>query len=431
MNEHDSEFMGSVLEQNGFELIQDTHSADLVIINTCSVREKPELKLTHVLNELKSIKRKNPKMVVAVTGCVAQQKPEAIITDYPYVDLVLGPDAVDSFFDHYQALMRTRSTVVDTDFKKSISYKNTLITSASVSSAYVTVMRGCDSFCTYCIVPHVRGREKSRTIDDVYQDVQNLVAKGINNLTLLGQNISRFGLEHKESLSQLLYKLAEVKGIKRLSFLTSHPKAFSAELIKCFEDIKILAPLLHLPCQHGSNKILKEMNRRYTREEYMQIIDKLKASKVWDDLVLTTDVIIGFPGEDDADFNDLMSMLEYAQYDNSFSFIYSPRPGTKSYEQYGSEPDALQRSVYVERLKIYQDRQKEIALQKNSKMIGKVIEVLVEGISFKDENNYSSRTAGSKVVNFVKKEGVILNSGDYVNVRIVKAHPTFLTGELV
>lgn len=429
MNEHDSQRMGSLLESIGYKVEPHSTEADVVVINTCSVREKPQERLTHVLNGLKNAKKKNPDMNIVVTGCVAQQKGREIIDDYPFVDAVIGPDAEDRLVEYLREA-RLSGPKVDIDQKDKFSYQDTLVLEDSVSTshAYITAVKGCDSYCSYCIVPYVRGRERSRNIDEIVQDAQRLVSKGFSSITLLGQNIARFGKENNEDLPSLLRRVSGIKGLKRLSFLTSHPKDFSSEIIKCFEDLDNLCPLLHLPAQHGSNKILKAMNRGYTREDYLKVIEELKRSKVWDNLCLTTDVIIGFPEENEKDFADLMDLMEKAEFDNSYSFIYSARPGTVAHKKYGEVNDPASRKVFIERLARYQERQKEIAFNKNKRLEGKVLELLVEGRSQKDPDKFSGRTSGGKVVNFSSKEKLF--PGSYVMVKIVKAHPTHLSGEL-
>ncbi|MEI6093320.1 MAG: MiaB/RimO family radical SAM methylthiotransferase, partial [bacterium] len=318
------------------------------------------------------------------------------------------------------------------EFLEDISYSSTLMTRAAVSKAhaYVTAMKGCNNYCSYCIVPYVRGPERSRTILEIKNDVENMVNNGVSSVMLLGQNIARFGLENHEHLPLLLRTIGKIKGIKRLTFMTSHPRDFSDDIITCFEEIEALVPMLHLPAQHGSNKILKAMNRGYTREDYLEIINKLKATSFWNDLAITTDMIVGFPGEEEQDFEDLISLLEEVRYDNSYSFIYSPRPGTKAYKDYGSKINKELREIYVKRHMKYHDLQNEIAFEKNKNLIGKVVEILVEGPSVKDPNKLSGRTVGGKVVNFERSQKQTVETGNYVMVNITKAHPTHLKGEL-
>ncbi len=433
MNVHDSERMGAILEKNGFTMSEDMNHSELIILNTCSVREKPEEKLASFLDHIKGLKRKNPALIIAVAGCVAQQKGDQIINKFPFVDLVIGPDGIDKLLNYINDVKTKRSKIVDVDFIEEISYSNTLMTHSgtSKSQAFVTAMKGCNNFCSYCIVPYVRGRERSRTIQEISSDIETLVSNNVTSIMLLGQNLARFGLENNETLPQLLRTAGKVKGLKYLTFMTSHPRDFDDDIIKCLEEVPTLAPMLHLPAQHGSNKILKAMNRGYTREQYLSVINKLKRSRIWEDLCITTDVIIGFPGEDEKDYEDLMSLLKEVQYDNSFSFIYSPRPGTKAYEQYGATLDPALRDVHVQRLMKYQELQKEIALAKNEKLVGKTMEILVGEANPKHPNKLSGRTSGWKVVNFEASQKQTIETGNYVMVKIIKAHPTHLKGEIV
>jgi tRNA-2-methylthio-N6-dimethylallyladenosine synthase len=352
MNVHDSERIGSILETNGFEILGSSNDTpDLIVINTCSVREKPEAKLSSVLNDIKKIKKQNPKLIIIVAGGVAQQHKDALIKKFPFIDLVMGPDKIDALPEYLKqsaAILPRKRSVVDTAFLDNFSYQNTLMTKSGMSKSqgYVTAIKGCNSYCSYCIVPYVRGRERSRSMSEIISDVQGLVSKGVSSINLLGQNIARFGLDNGENFVSLLRAVGKIKGIKRLSFLSYHPKDFDPKIIRCFEEIEVLSPAFHLPVQHGSNKILKAMNRGYTREDYLKIIDQLKASPIWERLCITTDLIIGFPGEEDADFADLMNILEEVRYDNSFSFIYSPRPGTLAYDKYGRYMICLKKSIY-------------------------------------------------------------------------------------
>jgi tRNA-2-methylthio-N6-dimethylallyladenosine synthase len=433
MNEHDSERIAAILQNHGFIPAGNIDEARLIIINTCSVRQKPQDKVYNLLTQLKHRKKQQKDLVIAVTGCVAQQKGQSLIEQFPVVDLVIGPDEIDNIFDYYSRIRDTGDHVVATEFLEKISYDKTLVTgiSYSLSSAFVTVMKGCNSYCSYCIVPYVRGAERSRPMNEIIDDVKKLIDDGITTITLLGQNISRYGMENGETLSSLLRKLGTLQGLKRLSFMTSHPKDFSLDVLRCYEELDVLVPYLHLPAQHGSNKILKAMNRGYTREDYLKIVDAVNASKVADRLALTTDVIIGFPGEEDEDYKDLMSLLRYARFDNSFSFIYSPRPGTAAYKKYGDKEDSSKREIYVERLMSYQDEQRNIAMQKNKELEGKVITIQVTGVSRKDDSRMSGRTDGGKVVNFEPVQGAEPKVGSYIKVRIEKAYPTHMFAMVV
>ena len=438
MNVHDSERMGGLLELNGFELVKQSGIPDVIILNTCAVREKPETKLSAVLNDLRKTKKQNPHLIIVVAGCVAQEHKESLISRFPFVDLVMGPDNIDSLPENLSKIMTMpsrskRQGIVNTSFIDGFSYDQTLMSRSALSKSqgYVTVIKGCNSFCSYCIVPYVRGKERSRLMSQIVPDIEKLVSNGVISINLLGQNIARFGLDNGEDFVSLLRAVGAVKGIKRLSFLTSHPKDFDAKIIKCFEDIDVLSPALHLPIQHGSNKILKAMNRGYSREDYLRIVDQLKASSIWEKLCITTDVIMGFPGEDEDDFADLMNVLEQVRYDNSFSFIYSPRPGTVAYKKYGSTNDLGLRKIYTDRLNKYQDLQKIIAFEKNQKLVGKDLEILVEGPSVKRPDLYTGRTDTGKVLNFEHDGKQNIEIGDYVMVKVSNAYPTHLKGVLI
>ena len=439
MNTHDSERMSAKLLDAGLVPAKDIDDTDVLILNTCSVREKPEDKIGYLLTNYKNFKRHHRNRIVAIAGCVAQQKGQDIIKQFPFVDIVLGPDCEDSLLEHINNVLAKREgNVVDTLFTEGFSYSETLYTDESIrrSDASVVAMKGCNSYCSYCIVPYVRGRECSRSLEDIVADVRKMTSSGISSVTLLGQNMSRYGFDNNSSLYELLHKVSKVEGLKRLSFLTSHPKDFTFDLIRAFKEIKNLSPMLHLPAQHGSDKMLKAMNRGYTRAQYMAIIDQLRKEGLMDKLAVSTDIIVGFPGETDSDFDDLMSLLKEVQFDNSFSFIYSPRPGTVAYKQYGATIKEEDRKIYIERYTRYHDLQREVSFERNKKLEGSVLEVLIEGSSDKDPNKLTGRTAGWKVVNFEVPEVLsgktqMISPGKYLMVKIKKAHPSHLTGEVL
>jgi len=431
MNIHDSEYLKSELESLGYTLINDYIEAEAIVINTCSVREKPETKLLNILSQIKGLKKKKPKIKVIVCGCSAQNLGSKIIELYPFVDLVFGPDEIFNFKNLLLNLFTSKKESTHTSFYKDFSYMNTKVSSNILNHAYLTVMKGCNSYCSYCIVPYLRGKEISRKRLEIVEDVKQLVDKGISSITLIAQNISRYGLDINDNLINLIIDISKINRIKNLAFLTSHPKDFDLNIIKLYEDIDILSPLLHLPAQHGSNKILASMNRNYTKEYYYNIVDNLKNSKIWKNLNFTTDIIIGFPEEDDNDFKELLSLLDYAEFDNSFTFIYSPRKGTKAYELYSKKTDLSLKKVYSQRLKMYQDRQKEIALQKNKNLLDKTMELYIEQDSYKDSLKYTARTKSYKVVNFIKPKDIDLKPGSYVLAKIDKAYPTHLLATFI
>jgi len=435
MNVHDSERMAAQLSKAGLTPSSTPKDADVVVLNTCSVREKPEDKLDNMLDHFKHFKRSNPKAVIAVAGCVAQQKGHEIIKKFPFVDIVLGPDCEDALITHINNIMNKDSnSAVGTEFTEGFAYSETLYTQDNLhrSSAYVVAMKGCNSYCSYCIVPYVRGKECSRPLNEVVTDVNKLVDAGITSITLLGQNIAKYGFDNGSDLYKLLKEIAKIDGLKRLSFLTSHPKDFSRDIIKAYLEIEKLSPMLHLPAQHGSDKILKAMNRGYTRAQYLSIINELRKAGLMEKLSISTDVIIGFPGETEDDYNDLVSLLQEVRYDNSFSFIYSPRPGTIAYNKYGASMSKEDHKIFSDRLNKYHELQKQIAFEKNSLLVGQTIEVLIGGASEKDPKKLSGRTGGWKVVIIEAKDGEQnVSPGKYIMVKIVKAHPTHLTGEVI
>lgn len=434
MNAHDSERMAAKLYSVGLKPTTLQSDADVIIFNTCSVREKPEDKLDNMLDHLKNFKRKKPNSIIAVAGCIAQQKGQEIIKQFPFVDMVLGPDCEDALLTHINSITdKSRNSVVETDFTAGFPYSDTLYTQESIhkSSAYVVAMKGCNSYCSYCIVPYVRGKEYSRPVGEIVTDVNKMVDAGITSITILGQNIARYGFDTGSNLYKLLKEVSKVDGLKRLSFLSFHPKDFSSDMIKAYLEIEKLSPMLHLPAQHGSDKILKAMNRGYTRAQYLSIIDEIRKAGLMEKITISTDVIIGFPGETEADYNDLVSLLQEVRYDNSFSFIYSPRPGTAAYEKYGSSVSAEDHAIYSDRLNKYHALQKQIAFEKNGLMVGKTIEVLVEGASEKDPTKLSARTGGWKVVILEANEHTqSISPGQHIMVKITKAHPTHFTGEV-
>jgi len=433
MNAHDSERMAAQLSKAGLSPATTQNDADVIIFNTCSVREKPEEKLDNMLDHLKHFKKRKPNSIIAVAGCIAQQKGQELTKKFPFVDMVLGPDCENDLLNHIKKIINKDVTsVVETDFTEGFSYSDTLYTQDSVNKAsgYVVAMKGCNSYCSYCIVPYVRGKEYSRPVNEVVDDVKKMVEAGITSITLLGQNIAKYGFDTGSSLYNLLKEVSKVNGLRRLAFLSFHPKDFSSDIVKAYLEIEQLSPMLHLPAQHGSDKILKAMNRGYTRAQYLSIIDEIKKAGLMDKITISTDVIIGFPGETEADYNDLVSLLQEVRYDNSFSFIYSPRPGTAAYDKYGSSMSAEDHKIFSDRLNKYHKLQKQIAFEKNGLMVGKTIEVLVEGFSEKDPTKLSARTGGWKVA-ILEGNTQSVSPGQYIMVKITKAHPTHFTGEVL
>ncbi len=406
MNVRDSEIISQSLGKSSYIETLDMDSADLIILNTCSIRAKAEQKVMSMLGYLRKNKKKNPKLKICVAGCVAQQAGNTIIEIMPHVDLVVGTQHI---YNIPELLLKAEfnsgvSTVLSDTYSipKFIPDPNVsgvVVETDSTQnrfSRFVTIMQGCNNFCTYCVVPYTRGREVSRKYKDIYDEVKALVDTGVKEITLLGQNVNSYGLSNQMnekrtplSFSQLLRKISEIDGVERLRFTTSNPKDLSSDLMQCFRDLENLCPQFHLPVQSGSDKILKLMNRKYTAEKYLKLVDSIRS--YCPDIVITTDIIVGFPGETDSDFKQTMSLLERVQFDGSFSFKYSDRPGTASL----NFSDKVPEEVKVKRLALFQKRQNEISLERNNSYIGKKLDVMVE---VKTAETYKCRATTNHVV---------------------------------
>lgn len=426
MNEHDSEIMLSFLEDLGYYPVDSFEDADLIIVNTCSIREKAEFKVYSTLGRFKELKEKKGNIIIGVAGCVAQQEGEQILKKAPFVDLVLGPDSIYRLHEIIPEVEKEKKKKIDIQLhspeEKMVSLKK-IRPSSSVKS-YVTIMQGCDNYCTYCIVPYVRGSERSRPSSEIIEEVKRLASLGIKEIILLGQNVNSYGkkIMGEMDFPELLYHLDKIDGIERIRFTTSHPKDMSDELINCFGSLKKLCEHLHLPVQSGSNKILQLMGRGYTREHYLELVEKLR--NVCPSLSITTDVIVGFPGENDRDFEDTLNLLREVEFDSIFSFKFSPRPGTVA----ASLPNQVSEQIKSERLIELQSIQREITLKKNIYYEGRTEEILVEGRSKRGSGMLQGRTRTNRVVNFYGGEDLV---GKLVCVRIKKAYQNSLFGELV
>lgn len=417
MNVYDSERIASIFEEIGFAQTENPEEAEFAIINTCSVREKPQHKVTSEIGRLKRIKN----LKIGICGCVAQQEGENLLNSYKDVSFIFGTDAIDKLYEIIDLVQKgERVCYIQTD-EKSISIP--LFSRKSKVSAYVTIMKGCDNFCSYCIVPYVRGREKSRSPFEIIEEIKYLVDNGVKEVTLLGQNVNSYGKNLDENINfpKLLYMINEIDKLKRVRFVTSHPKDFSDELIDALTDCEKLAPYLHLPLQSGSNSILKRMNRNYTYEQYLDKV--LKAKDKIENLALSSDFIVGFPGETDRDFNDTLRAIREIEYETIFAFKYSPRPKTKAF----NFEDDVDDSIKSKRLDILLKEQEKISSKLLNSYVNKYSEVLVEGKSKKDENIYSGRNLQNRVVNFKSKYK--LEIGDIVNVYITEAKKNSLFGK--
>ena len=425
MNEYDSDKMADVLNAaEGFERTDNPEDADVILFNTCSVREKAQEKVFHHLGRWKHLKQKNPNLLIGVGGCVASQEGAAIVSRAKYVDVVFGPQTLHRLPDLLAERRRSGKSQVDISFPEIEKFDQLPPARVEGATAFVSIMEGCSKYCTFCVVPYTRGEEVSRPFDDVLAEVAHLAEQGVKEITLLGQNVNAYRGVMDDGdmadLALLLEYVAEIPGIERIRYTTSHPNEFSDRLIEAYGRIPKLVSHLHLPVQSGSDRILAAMKRNYTALEYKSRIRKLRA--VRPDISLSSDFIIGFPGETEADFDATMKLVEDVGFDSSFSFIYSPRPGTPASDM----PDDTSQEVKSERLARLQKRIEEQAFAISQAMVGTVQRVLVEGASKKDGNELSGRTDNNRVVNFVGHPRL---ANHFIQVRITEALPHSLRGE--
>ena len=424
MNEHDSERMLRLLESYQYRETEDPKQADLILINTCSVREKPEHKVYSALGRLKRLKEEKG-TIIGVAGCVAQQEGERLLDRIPYLDMVIGTHAIPMLPQLLQKIEVSGERVCETGFDQNGRYLKAILPQKPIDKvkSYVTIMQGCDHFCSFCIVPYVRGREQSRSSREIIEEVKHLAEMGVKEVCLLGQNVNGYGkgLEGEISFPELLSRINKIDGIQRIRFTTSHPRDLSGELIQAFSTLPNLCGHIHLPFQSGSNKILKAMHRDYTRESYLEKIGQLK--EICPSIAITADVIVGFPGEEEDDFNQTLDLIHRIQFDDLFSFKYSPRKGTRA----AQFQDQVNEKLKQDRLAKLQEIQKEITFQKNQTLVGYIKEILVEGQSKQSDRDVTGRTRSNKIVNF---EGDLGLAGKLVPVRITKAYPHSLWGEI-
>ena len=425
MNEEDSEKLSGMLKSIGYSKTDNLNEAGIIIYNTCCVRENAENKVFGNLGELKHLKKKNPDLIVAVCGCMMQQEGMAdkILSKFPHVNIIFGTHNAYKF-PEYLNRVRTEGVQVKEIFNKETEIVEGLpIDRESSVKAFVTIMYGCNNFCTYCIVPYVRGRERSRKSEDIINEIRDLVAKGYKEITLLGQNVNSYGkgLEEDIDFAKLLRKINEVEGLERIRFMTPHPKDLTKDVIMAIKECDKLCEQVHLPVQSGSNRILKKMNRHYTQESYLELVELIK--KEIPGVSITTDIIVGFPGETEEDFLDTLDLVNKVQYDSAFTFIYSRRNNTPADMMLNQVPDADKHHRFDRLIKAVN----ESVIRKNKEFEGKTVEVLVEGPSKNDESKFTGRTRNGKLVNF---SGENVKAGDLVNVKIVRAQPFSLIGEV-
>ncbi len=423
MNESDSERLAHQLETAGYTSTEQVEAADLIILNTCCVRETAENKIYGRIGELKHLKEKNKNLIIAITGCMAQKNQSDMFKRAPHIDIVLGTHNIKHINEMIEAVKTTQKHQINVEMD------NTVLPELEAKPngkffAWVPIMNGCNKFCTYCIVPHVRGREISRTIDAIVKDIEELGAKGYKEITLLGQNVNSYGLDFKDGthFGTLIDAIDGIPGIERVRYMTSHPQDMNKEMIESLGASSNVVTQLHLPIQSGSDSILQKMNRHYTVEHYKELIRYCR-EKI-DGLVLTTDIIVGFPGETEEDFQATLQLLKDIRYDMAYTFIYSKRSGTPAATMEDQVPEEVKRV----RLQALMDVQNEISLALNKEMEGKDYEIIVEGPSRTDESMWFGRTSGNKMVLFPKDE--TLQVGDTVTAHIDKGQTWVLYGTI-
>lgn len=426
MNEYDSARMLDTLKAaHGMEKTEDPAAADLILLNTCSIREKAQEKVFSQLGRWRPFKDDNPALVIGVGGCVASQEGAAILERAPFVDIVFGPQTLHRLPEMYADVIKRRRAVVDISFPKIEKFDNLPPPRAEGATAFVSVMEGCNKYCSFCVVPYTRGREISRPFDSVIAEVVALAAQGVKEVNLLGQNVNAYRSKLPDGrvidLAALIEHVAAVDGIRRIRYTTSHPVEFSKRLIEVYARVPELVSHLHLPVQSGSDRILALMRRRHTRLQYKNKIKRLRAIRP--DLSLSSDFIIGFPGETERDFTDTLKLIDEVGFDHSFSFVYSQRPGTPA----ASLPDDTPPAVKKRRLALLQARLGQQAAAISAAMVGSVQSVLVEGRSKKNPAELRGRTENNRIVNF---KGPQTLSGQFVNIEITAALPNSLRGNL-
>lgn len=427
MNEYDSGKMADILGET-HQLVKTEHpeDADVLLLNTCSIREKAQEKVFSALGRFRDLKAKKPNIIIGVGGCVASQEGEAILKRAPYVDLIFGPQTIHRLGDMLKEREKKRKAVVDISFPEIEKFDRLPESKAEGPSAYVSIMEGCSKYCSFCVVPYTRGTEISRPLDDVLAEIASLAAQGVKEVHLLGQNVNDYqGPTHEgdtADLAALIELTALIDGVERIRFTTSHPVAFSNRLIQAYAENPKLVNHLHLPVQSGSDRILAAMKRGYTALEYRSKIRKLR--QVRPGISVSSDFIIGFPGETEEDFQQTLKLIEDIQFDNSFSFIYSPRPGTPA----ANLPDDVPMSVKKERLNLLQNSILQQARRISEAMIGSIQPILVSGQSAKSTEDLSGRSENNRIVNFKGDPRLI---GQMVSVRITAGGTNSLRGELV
>lgn len=428
MNEHDSETIAGMLQEKGCVETMSRDDSDITIINTCSVRENADKRFFGTLGQLKKLKEKNPEYVACVCGCMMQQQHiiDTIKSKYPWVDIIFGTHNIHRFPELLEKVYSEKKKIAET-FEDSDQIVEGLPAKRLYKhKSFVNIMYGCNNFCTYCIVPYTRGREKSRKPEDIVREITGLVADGVKEVTLLGQNVNSYrgaGESGSEcDFADLIYMINDIEGLERIRFMTSHPKDLSDKLIQAFVDCEKLCNYIHLPVQAGSDSVLKRMNRKYTREKYLEVVERLR--KAVPDIAISTDIIVGFPGETEEDFEETLSLVRSVKYDSAFTFLYSVRQGTPAAEY----EDQIPEEVKHQRFDRLVDAVNADSAEKNAAYKGRIERVLVEGVSKKNENTLTGRTEGFKLVDFEGGRELI---GQMVNVEITEGKTFSLTGKIV
>lgn len=426
MNEHDSEKLAGMLEEKGYRPSADRENADIVVVNTCSVRENADNRFFGQLGVIKKIKERHPDHIIAVCGCMMQQEhiTETIRRKYSWVDIIFGTMNLEEFPQLLEKRLTEKEKIMSIYQNQEKVIEGLPVHRKYRHKSFVDIMNGCNNFCTYCIVPYTRGRERSRDPEAVVSEIRSLAADGVKEVTLLGQNVNSYGQgsDFDCDFAGLIRRINEIEGIERIRFMTSHPKDLSDRLIQAFCDCEKLCRHIHLPVQSGSTRILERMNRRYTKEDYLRLVEKIREAVP--DIALTTDIIVGFPGETDEDFEETLDLVRKVRFDSAFTFLYSIRSGTPA-AGYGDQIPEKEKHERFERLV---ETLNAITAEKNAQYAGRTERVLVEGASKEDKDTYSGRTDTFKLVNFRSSEDL---TGKMADVRITEAKTFSLFGEVV
>jgi tRNA-2-methylthio-N6-dimethylallyladenosine synthase len=419
MNVADSDRMELLLFHSGYRRTLEKDDADLILVNTCSIREKAEHKIFSLFGGMKYLKKNNPDLIMGLTGCMAQQEGEQLLKRLPILDFIMGPDHVDNIPQAVEHAQNTREPFIWNQFDDQKNYRIPQLPDSPVrnpgATTFVNIIKGCDKFCSFCVVPFTRGREKSREADEIYEEVRQLIQRGAKEIILLGQNVNAYGkrgMDKPVAFHELLYHIAEIPGLERLRFTTSYPRDFTPELVQAYRDIDLLMNQLHLPVQSGNDRVLDDMRRCHTAEEYLQLIDQLKSAVP--DIHFSTDIIVGFPGETEAEFQDTLDLMQQVGFSSSYMFSYSPRPGTPAMEFLDTVPELVKK----ERLQKIIELQNQLTQQQGEIFIGQDVEVLIEGRSNRKDTQFRGRNPQYWNVHLNGGKDAELKPGELVHVRV-------------